>query len=325
MRFAQCTGLLCVPLISGDETLGHLLLEYLDGQIPDQMSVVAVAKLAPVFAAALAQRWILEKSPGLLPLTEITSSRQKPVARFLSRHWLVMAVAIPALVGFLFIIPFAHPVGGEAEIVPRDRHVAFSKIDGLIEHIYVVEGSTAKEGQVMATLDPTEIDFKIKSAQRQLELYTTEMNLLKKSSGQDVSKLAESKLVELKARSVLAELQYLQWQKQFLEIKAPATGVVTTKHVETLIGKKFRAGEAFCEIAVPKELWAEIYIPEDKVSRIKLGQKGDLHLNNEPRTAYPVEVREVAPTRRSRSSPGEHLSCTGCVLRRQRGQLSRWA
>ena len=151
----------------------------------------------------------------------------------------------------------------------------------------MVEGAPVKEGQVVATLDPTEIDFKIKTSQRQLELLTAELTLLKMSSGQDVSKLAESKLVELKAKSVVVELQYLQWQKQFLEIKAPAAGVVTTKHVES-IGKKFKAGEPFCEIAVPKELWAEIYVPEDKVSRVMPGQKGDLYLNNEPRTAYPL-------------------------------------
>jgi multidrug resistance efflux pump len=295
MRFAKCTGLLCVPMVSGGETLGHLLLEYLDGKIPDQIKIMAVAKLAPVFASALAQRWILNRNPELVPLTEVTSWTGKPIVKFFSRHKLVLAVAIPALIAALFIIPFSYPVGGEAEIVPRDRHVAFSQIDGLIEHIYVVEGTSVKEGQVLATLDPTELDFKIKTAQRQLELLTAEMNLLKKSSGQDVSKLAESRLVELKAKSVLAELQYLQWQRKFLDIKAPAAGVITTKHVETFIGKKFKAGEPFCEIAVPKELWAEIYVPEDKVSRVKPGQNGDLHLNNDPRTAHNIEVKEVAP------------------------------
>ena len=63
MRFAKCTGLLCVPMVSGGETLGHLLLEYLDGKIPDQIKIMAVAKLAPVFASALAQRWILNEKP----------------------------------------------------------------------------------------------------------------------------------------------------------------------------------------------------------------------------------------------------------------------
>ncbi len=152
-----------------------------------------------------------------------------------------------------------------------------------------------KEGEVVATLDPTDLDFKIEGSQRQLELLTAEMNLLKHSSGQDVSKLADSRITELKIKSVSTELKYFQWQKQFLEIKAPVSGIITTKSVETLIGKKFKAGEPFCEIAVPGDLCTEIYIPEDKVSRITTGQQGELNLNNQPTKAYLIQVQEVAP------------------------------
>ncbi|MBI4963446.1 MAG: HlyD family efflux transporter periplasmic adaptor subunit [Desulfomonile tiedjei] len=295
MHFAECTGILCVPLIFDGQTLGHLLLEYLDGKAPDQVNVLALAKLAPVFAAALAQRWVFAQNPELSRLTEVSSWRQKPVMKFLAGHWLVLAIGAPLLIALLFMIPFSYPVGGEADIVPRDRHVAFCMTDGLIDKILVAEGSQVKQGQVLATIDPTELDFKIKTSERQLELLTAEMTLLKRSSGQDISKLAESRLVELKAKNVQTELQFFQWQKQFLQIKAPASGVVTTKHVETLIGKKFKAGEPFCEIAAPGELWAEIYVLEDKVSRIKKGQDGVLNLNNEPRTGYEIDVKEIAP------------------------------
>ena len=265
IEFAQCTGVLCIPMIFNGEIVSHLLLEYLDGEVPDQIKMVAIAKLAPIFAAALAQKWVFTRNPALLPLTGVASWRGRPFAKFLSRHLPALVVTVLALVTVLFIIPFSYPVGGEAEIVPRDRHMAFSGIDGLIEQIQVTEGASVTEGQVVATMDPTELDFKIKGTQRQLELLTAEMAMLKKSAGQDISKLAESRLVELKIKSVLAEWKYLQWQRQFLQIKAPASGVVTTKHVETFVGKKFRAGEPFCEIAVPGELWTEIYVPEDKV------------------------------------------------------------
>jgi hypothetical protein len=43
----------------------------------------------------------------------------------------------PALIAFLSIMPFWRPAGYEAEIVLRHRRLAFSKLYGLIEHIYV--------------------------------------------------------------------------------------------------------------------------------------------------------------------------------------------
>ncbi len=92
------------------------------------------------------------------------------------------------------------------------------------------------------------------------------------------------------------ELEYLRWKTRFLEVKAPVSGIVVTKEVDSLVGKKFKAGEPFCEIAVPDELWVTIYVPDDKVSLVMKGQPGTIYLNNEPGRAYPVQVSEIAPT-----------------------------
>ena len=94
---------------------------------------------------------------------------------------------------------------------------------------------------------------------------------------------------------MLAELEYLRWQRRFLEITAPVSGIILTKEVDTLVGKKFRAGEAFCEIAEPGDLWAEICVPEERISQVKVGQNASLYLNNNPLKAYAMRVREVSP------------------------------
>jgi hypothetical protein len=295
MEFSGCKGILCVPLRFNNETVGHLVLEYLEPKNPEELKVMALLKLAPFLASALAQKWMVDQNPALAHLTHITSWRNRLRSSVLSRYAPELIAAAVVLFLLFILMPVPHKVGGEAEIVPRDRHVAFAKMDGLIERILVTEGSAVQEGQVLATLDPTDLNFKIASAEHQFELLTKEMTLLQKSSGQDLSKLADSQLVELKRKSVWGELQYLKWQRQFLTIKAPAGGIIVTKQIETFIGKKFKAGEPFCEIAVPGELWAEIYVPEDKIRPVKLGQEAEMYLNSDPRKGYPLSVKEVAP------------------------------
>jgi multidrug resistance efflux pump len=295
MEFSNCKSILCVPLRLHNETVGHLLLEYLEPKIPEEINVMALLKLAPFLAAALAQKWMVDQHPDLAHLTQISSWRNRLGRSVLSRYAPALIAATVVLVLLFFLMPVPHQVGGEAEIVPRDRHVAFAKMDGLIDRILVTEGSAVKEGQVLAALDPTDLNFKTDSAEHQFELLTKEMTLLQKSGGQDLSKLADSQLVELKRKSVMGELRYLKWQRQFLTIKAPASGIIVTKQIETLSGKKFKAGEPFCEIAVPGELWAEIYVPEDKIRPVKLGQEAELYLNSDPRKGYPLSVKEVAP------------------------------
>ncbi len=117
MQFAKCTGMLCLPLNCGNETLGHLLLEYLDGGFPDQSQTIAAAKLAPFFASALANRWILTQYPEIAPLTAHVSWRKKPLIEFLSRY----LVAIAAIVVILVVGTVHHPVCSPGRGRSRDR------------------------------------------------------------------------------------------------------------------------------------------------------------------------------------------------------------
>jgi multidrug resistance efflux pump len=295
LEFSQCTAIFCVPLSSNQEILGHIIFEFLGNYVPDQARILTILNLAPFLASSLAQKWVIQKHPDTAKLTEVFTWRDKPIIRRIAPHLNVLAAAAAFLLFLLFLLPFPHTVGGEAEIMPRDRHVAFCKMDGLVQHVKTSEGSAVKKDQVIATLDPTEIDYKIRSAHRQLELLTLEMAILKRSAGQDLAKLAESKLVELKRKGAEEEFKFLRWQKQFLEIKAPASGIVVTKQIETLVGKKFKAGEPFAEIAVPGDLLAEVHVPEDRISFVKVGQDGELFLNSDPFTAYSLKVNEIAP------------------------------
>ena len=50
-----------------------------------------------------------------------------------------------------------------------------------------------------------------------------------------------------------------------------------------------------CEIASPSELSAEVFIPEDRISYVKPGQKLDFYLSGNPRNSYPLIVKDIAP------------------------------
>lgn len=295
MELSKSSFLLCMPLRHQESLLGHLVLDFLDEKAPRQLEILTLFNLGPFFAAALAEKWLLKRKPGLASLVVPQASRRRRLMRFFLVT-LPLLLLITAGIGYgVFAVPIDFTVGGEAEITPRDKHLAFAKIDGLVDKITVREGSHVEKGQVLATLDRKELDFEIGSAERMFEIYTKEVLLLRRESGEDPSKLAQSELVQLKRKSAWEELQFLKWKTQFLEIKAPAPGTVVTKEVESLTGKKFNAGEPFCEIAVPGELWVTILVPEDKITLVKIGQPAEVFLNSAPRTGYDLRVAEVSP------------------------------
>jgi hypothetical protein len=101
--------------------------------------------------------------------------------------------------------------------------------------------------------------------------------------------------VELKRDAAWQDLNYYKWQQQFLAIRAPVAGIVLTKDIESLAGKKLRDGEPFCEIAEPGELSVDVFVPQDRIAFVKKGQELTVFLDADPRKGYSLTVNEIAP------------------------------
>lgn len=290
-----CSFILCVPLIHNKTLLGHLLFEFYENKAPDQIAILTILSIAPFFASALAEKWLMRRNPAIWSQVS-GDAKGESLYKRLKRTPYVWALLALLFVVIVFLIPVTRVVGGESEIVPRDRHVAFPRIDGVLEKILVKEGTKVEQGQVLALLDKRDLDHEIKAAEHRLDILTKEMMLLRRESGQDPSKLAESKLVQLKRAGAAEELEYARWKSKFLEIKAPVSAVVITKDVESLVGKKLRAGETFCEMAAPGDMWATIFVPEEKISLVAKGQPATVYLNSAPGKGFQVQVEEIAPS-----------------------------
>jgi multidrug resistance efflux pump len=295
VAFSGSTYFLCVPLACNGSVIGDLIFEFLADNTPDKNSLLVLQRLEPLMAASLAQKWLARSKPAVAALLGPGSRVQKgPLDAFVRR----LRYVIPALiliVVVLFVIPFEHTVGGEAEVVTSERHLVFPKLDGLIEKVLVREGSEVKQDAVLATLDPKDLEFRITVARRELDILSKEMSILSDSAGQNPSKLAQAQLVELNRKKKLKELDYLQSRRAFLEIKAPVAGTVTTKNVQSFAGKRFVAGDPFCEIAVRSELSVDVNVPDDRITFVKPGQDVLVYLNSNPSLGYKLKITEIAP------------------------------
>lgn len=285
--------LCCIPLSYNKYVIAHLLFEYFDEQAPPRLPIMSLTKIAPILGEALAGRWLLENRPRILQ--DIAPRQQTGrLASSLRRPGTLAATIVAVLLAAALLIPIGFTVGGEAVIAPTEKDYAFCRIGGLIDKVFVHGGSRISKGQTLAVLDSTDLDHQIASQERQAAILSKEIEFARSKALEDPSRLAQSRLLELKRKSAEEELQYLKWQRRFLRISSPVDGVIMTKEVETLAGKRINAGEPFCEIAVPGALDADVYVPEDRVMRIRKGQPVDLYLNNAPLTAYKLKVDDIA-------------------------------
>ncbi len=294
LDFSGCAFLFFLPLTHEGNALGHLILEFFDEKAPEQVNLLTLLNISPFLGTALSEKWLMHKKPALKMLLDPQTHAGERTQRL--KHYLTTAGAVAVgLVILFFLIPFPFDVGGEAEIIPTIRHLAFCKIDGIVDRIFVAEGSRVTKGGVLASLEPKELDYKVRSARTQFEILSNEMVLLRRSAAENPAKLAESDVVALKRKAAWEELSYYEWQQKFLKIEAPSDGIILTKDIESLSGKKFRAGEPFCEIVAPGDLSAEVFVPEDKITYVKKGQPVTIYLGAEPRKGYKLSVNEIAP------------------------------
>ncbi|MEW6530550.1 MAG: efflux RND transporter periplasmic adaptor subunit [Thermodesulfobacteriota bacterium] len=296
LRISGCRFCLCVPLPFQRVPIAHLMFEFMEDKPPEQLQLAAMLQLAPLFGSILAEKWLLAQKPEIVQLLG-PASVARPTTHWLNRRSVfALAAGLAVLLAALLFYPIDYTVGGEAAIVPWDRHVAFCKMGGLIDKVVTQEGARVTKDEVLAKLDPTELEFKIESAKREAAILKKKMELLAFESDTDPSKLGERKILELERKKVINEFEYLKWQSQFLDIKAPAEGIVLTRDVETLAGKRVKEGEPFCEIAVPGLLAAEVLVPEDKVSLVNKGQPLHVYLNNNPLKGYRLSVDDPSPS-----------------------------
>ncbi len=289
----RMSALFILPLGHKEIMQWRLFLEF--SQEPQELhsKVKELISVGSILSAALYQKTLELNMNKAAKLSLGSLVRGAPTNSWVKRSCLLAMMIVLACV--LFVIPFPVNVGGEAEIVCRDSRMAYSNLNGSLAEIMVHEGDFVKKGRLIARLDPTEADLELGALKSRYDILTEQMKRLGVESGQDPTKLAQRKLMALQREGVNNEIRYLQWKRKNLHVRAPVDGIIITKGIKALEGKRVQAGEVICEIARPQLTQAVIFLPEEKLSNIKPLAPAWIYLNSAPLKAIPLVIKEVAP------------------------------
>jgi HlyD family secretion protein len=88
-----------------------------------------------------------------------------------------------------------------------------------------------------------------------------------------------------------ANLRYLELIAGDNTIVAPTDGVVLTKNIEP--GTVVAAGTAIYTLVNPNDIWLRVFIPEDQLGRVRLGQSVRITVDTFPGRAFAGRVSEI--------------------------------
>lgn len=297
MEYSKSTCMIVVPFSVYDHVIGHLILEFFGDQVPGEVQTLSLMNVVPFLSSALIEKWNLDRTKGARKSVFKAIEGRSPQQE---RKSFTVKITVIALIVAAIVLGLSIPVdlriGGQAEVAPEYEYYAFVEIDGIIKEVLVKSGDFVEKGQLLATLDDEEIEFKVREAKRMKQSYRKEIEILRNMGAEDPEKLAESQLVVIKYRRAQQQLDFLKWQKQFLTIEAPETGIILTDQIHTLIGKRFKAGEALCSIAPSRFLSMDIFVRESDIAFVKKGQLAEVFFNFMPGEGHELKVKRIAPS-----------------------------
>ncbi|PPK85217.1 RND family efflux transporter MFP subunit [Neolewinella xylanilytica] len=194
------------------------------------------------------------------------------------------------------------------------------RVAGTLRSLPVNLGQRVNRGQLIATLDPADLQVQqsLAAAQRQAsqaQVESAETQLIAARAAYDrTSRLYENNSVSLSQfEQVRSEFQSAQAQVEaarsqleasgaqaraagnqvaYTRLTAPFSGVITEKHVEE--NEYAGSGKAIVTLSTEENPEVEVNVPEDFVGRLSSGQRVEVTFSSIPGRTFPGTISEVA-------------------------------
>ncbi len=146
------------------------------------------------------------------------------------------------------------------------------------------------QGELLARINPREIDFELAGLRADLSRAQQEqMGLMAKHD------VAGSRIAELEAESLRLQTELLQYRRFNLDIVSPISGVVVSGDLKQSEGTPLSRGETLFEIAPLGKIVVEIAIAESDYSHVRVGMPVHFQVHALPQRQFVASLDRIHP------------------------------
>jgi len=176
-------------------------------------------------------------------------------------------------------------------LLPNQRLIMKSQIDGVIENIYFDEGEEIVKNKKLLDISTKELSLKLKIALADSKLAESNLNRDEKLAKKNL--IANAQLDQTRTfaerASLNKELAKISLNKSL--INSPLKGTVKTRFVK--VGEFVRKGDRLVEILEVDRILVKVNIPEQEILQINIGQKVDIVLYILENKKFEGEVKKI--------------------------------
>lgn len=208
------------------------------------------------------------------------------------------------------------------------------EITGVVEHVYVEPGSIVKKGDLLLSLEQTELNMSIAAAEADLKIVAIQLERYKEIEKElkrrfvhqrqlnEKKVVSTNDLLSLKSELAISALNVRQtyeeqskYEAEYSRIKelfektmfrSPIDGVVLSVDVKpgeaVIAGTTNIIGSSILTIADPNSLVAKLRVDEADISTVKLEQAVNIYVASNPNKVITGKVTSIGLTAKSRET-----------------------
>ncbi len=211
----------------------------------------------------------------------------------LSRGIKLAGLALSLTLAAMFI-PVRQFVIAPAEIVSLDSVAVTSPVEGIIASVPVRPNESVKAGEVLVKLDDTTIRNRLEGARQALEVARAEFLASAHRSMITSDRGTEVGVLRGRINERLAEVAFLEEQLGLLDLRASRSGIAVYGQVNDLIGKPVSPGQKVMELADPKRIGVQVWVPVADAINVREGARFNLMLYSDPLTARGATLEQAS-------------------------------
>ncbi len=176
-------------------------------------------------------------------------------------------------------------------LLPNQRVIMRSEIDGVIENIYFDEGDEIVNNKKLIDISTKELSLKLKIAFADSKLAETNLKRDEKLAKDNLIPNAQLDQTRTFAERALLNRELAKISLNKSIINSPLSGTAKTRFVK--VGEFVRKGDRLVEILNVDRILVKVNIPEQEILQFNIGQKVDIELYILEKKLFEGKVKKI--------------------------------
>ncbi len=199
---------------------------------------------------------------------------------FKHRRSFALTVCVIALIIIFF--PIRQSVVAAAEVIAQSPTLVTAPLEGVIKEIDIKPNQKVVKGQILFKMDDTDLENNYKLAQQELAVAREQYQRSVQKGFDDAESRAEVGILKATVREKLTHMHYTKALLEKTIVRAHNDGVIIFGSKNDWVGKPVATGEKVMELAHPKNVELEIWLPVGDAIQFEVGSDVKLYLSGSP-------------------------------------------